>query len=265
VWGGTTINNNQKNEVKKYLLGQLEEADEERLELRLLTDSAFCEEFDTIVDELTDEYVGNEIQGEERKRVEQYFLTSAERQNKLKFAAELLERAEIERGGHSAGGEVQPVAAPSRGIIERLRLFWEGQSFSLRVVTAVASLIIVVGLVMLLIPANRTSGTYALLNLTIGTTDRSSEGSQIKSVRLEPGSPGIRIALSLPDQMPQAKTYRVELLDEQQSARNLPITERTAHSLVVTIPANEIKRGSYIIRLYGNEQRIPGSYFFTVE
>ena len=156
------------------------------------------------------------------------------------------------------------MAAPSRGVFERMRLFWESQSFSLRVVTAVASLIIVVGVVLQLVPTNRTAGTYALLNLTISTADRSA-GSQTKSVRVEQGSPGIRIALSLPDQVPQAKNYRVELLDEQQSSRNLPITERTAHSLIVTIPANEIKRGGYIIRLYGNEQRIPGSYFFTVE
>lgn len=264
MWGALTISNNQKNEVKKYLLGQLEEADEERLELRLLTDPAFSEEFDTIVDELADEYVGNELQGEERKRVEQYFLTSAERRNKVKFAAELLERAEVERGDQSAAIEVQPVVAPSRGIFERMRLFWESQSFSLRVVTAVASLIIVVGLVMLLIPANRNSGTYALLNLTMSTAERAA-GAQTKSVRLEAGSPGIRMTLSLPDQVPQANSYRVELLDEQQSSRNLPITERTAHSLIVTIPANEVRRGSYIVRLYGNEQRIPGSYFFTVE
>ena len=262
--GGSTISNNQKNEVKKYLLGQLEEADEERLELRLLTDPAFSEEFDTIVDELADEYVANELQGEERKRVEQYFLTSAERRNKVKFAAELLERADVERGGHSAGIEVQPVAAPSRGIFERMRLFWESQSFALRMGTAVAGLIIVVGVVMLLIPPNRTAGTYALLNLTMSSAERSA-GSQTQSVRLEQGSPGIRIALSLPDQVPQAKSYRVELLDVQQSSRNLPITERTAHSLIVTVPANEIRRGSYIIRLYGNEQRIPGSYFFNVD
>jgi len=262
--GGSTISNNQENEVKKYLLGQLEEADEERLELRLLTDPAFSEEFDTIVDELADEYVANELQGEERKRVEQHFLISTERRNKVKFAAELLERAEVERGGHNAGSEVQPVAAHGRGIFERMRLFWESQSFALRMGTAVAGLIIVVGVVMLLIPPNRTAGTYALLNLTMSSAERSA-GSQTQSVRLEQGSPGIRIALSLPDQVPQAKSYRVELLDVQQSSRNLPITERTAHSLIVTIPANEIRRGSYIIRLYGNEQRIPGSYFFNVD
>ena len=72
--GAVTIKNNEKNKVKDYLLGRADEADAEQLELRLLTDPAFGEEFDTIVDELTDEYVGNELQEPERKRVEQYFL-----------------------------------------------------------------------------------------------------------------------------------------------------------------------------------------------
>lgn len=62
-----------QNEVRRYLLGQLEAAGEERIELRLLTDPSFGEEFDTIVDELTDQYVNNELTDEERERVEKYF------------------------------------------------------------------------------------------------------------------------------------------------------------------------------------------------
>ena len=88
-------------------------------------------------------------------------------------------------------------------------------------------------------------------------------------MRLEPGSPGIRIELALPDQIPQSKNYRVELLDEKQAARNLRIEQQTETKLIVTIPANEITRGTYFIRVYGvnpdaTEQRIRGSYFFTV-
>ena len=91
------IINEDKNEVRRYLLGQLGEADQERLELRLLTDPSFIEEFDTIVDEIADQYAGDEFKGEERKRVEQHFLRSAERQQKVQFARELMERAASER------------------------------------------------------------------------------------------------------------------------------------------------------------------------
>src|SRR5689334_6338099 len=89
--GVINIDNNKKNEVRRYLLGQLGEADEERLELQLLTDPAFGEQFDTIVDEITDQYVNGEFQGEECKRVQRYFLKSPERRAKAQFAAALID------------------------------------------------------------------------------------------------------------------------------------------------------------------------------
>lgn len=264
--GAVIINTNDKNEVKEYLLGRMEEADAERIELRLLTDPAFGEEFDTIVDELTDEYVGNELQGEERKRVEQYFLRSAERQNKARFASELLERAAVERGRPV----VAPVAQAQPGILERARMFWASQSLVARFASSFATIVIVVGVVLLAWPGNRPSGTYAPLTLTISSSDRS-QGPQAQSVRLEPGSSGIRIQLTLPDQNPPAKSYQVELREEQSPSRNLPIEQQTDRMIVVTIPADELKRGvTYIIHLHavnpdGNKQRIHGGYFFSIQ
>ena len=71
------------------MLGQLIEEAEEQVELRLLNDAAYAEEFDVIVDEITDQYVADGFQGEERERVEQYFFKSADRRDKLKFAIAL--------------------------------------------------------------------------------------------------------------------------------------------------------------------------------
>ncbi len=59
------------------------------MELRLLTEPEFAEEFDIAVEDLTDAYVAGEIQGEDRKRAETYFFKSAERQKKLKYAQAL--------------------------------------------------------------------------------------------------------------------------------------------------------------------------------
>jgi hypothetical protein len=260
----STIINEDKNEVRRYLLGQLEGADEEQLELRLLTDAAFGEEFDTVVDEITDQYVGNELAGEERKRVEQYFLRSPQRQIKGQLATELLQRAELERGnGHAAAA-----AIPSKpGFFELIRLFWNNQSFALRTATTIATILIVVGIAFLMWPRNPASGTYALVSLQISTGDRAS-GAETKTVRLA-GNAGIRIALTLPDQATEPKSYRVELVDGQERSRDLP-AERNAQSLLVTIPANEITPGAYIIRLHavnpdGTEQRVRGSYYLNVE
>lgn len=255
----------EKNEVKNYLLGQLQEDAEERLELRLLTDPAFCEEFDTVVDEITDQYVGNQFQGEERRRVEQYFLRSAERQNKVRFACELLRQAELERGG-----EVENVpVAPVPGLWERARLFWNAQSLSLRFATIFVTFVILAGLAMLLMPTrNSTAPVYASIALGISNSERS-VGSEVTSVKPPPGATGIRIELALPDEALQAKSYRVSLTGEQ-GTRDLPVAEQSGRSVVVIVPVQDVPRGSYSIRLFGlnadgNEQRVPGSYFFNVE
>ena len=253
-----------KIEVRRYLLGQLEEADQERLELRLLTDPSFTEEFDTIVDEIADQYAGDELRGEERERVEQYFLASTARQQKVQFARELMQRAATERGVN----QIPAKAAP--GLFESVRAFWRSQSVSLRTVTAMAMIVIVVGLAFLmrsfLVPATQPD---ALLALNISSSDRAS-GSERQSVKLEPGTGRLRIELKLPDQTPPAQNYRVELLDGQQRLRNLAIEGRTTQSLIVTIPAKETTPGGYIIHLYsvnpdGTEQRIRGNYVFNVE
>lgn len=174
-----------------------------------------------------------------------------------------MQRAAAQRG-------VRPVApAPATGFFESVSAFWRSQSVSLRTAMAMAAVLIVVGLAFVMrsvvIPG---SGTDALVALNITTSDRAS-GSEIQSVKLEPGTRRLRIELKLPDQTPQGQNYRVELLDDQQQSRNLSIEERTAQSLIVAIPANEISPGSYIIRLYavnpdGAEQRIRGNYFFNV-
>jgi hypothetical protein len=263
IFGGwLIINSNEKNEVKLYLLGQLDQSAAERLELRLLTDAAFGEEFDVIVNEITDGYVGNELRADDRKRVQQYFLRSTERQNKLRFASELLERAAIERAPAS-------VVQAEPGMLERVRAFWGNMALLTRFATTFAAIVIVAGVLLLTVPGTRTSETYAVVNLTISNSERAS-GSEIKQVRLEPGSPGIQIELALPDQIPQSKNYRVELLAEKQASRNLRIEQQTEAKLVVVVPANEIGPGSYFVRLYatnpnGTEQRIRGTYFFAVQ
>ena len=254
-----------KTEVRDYLLGQLREDDEERLELRLLTDPAFGEEFDSVVDEITDQYVGNEFQGEERKRVEQYFLRSAERQDKVRFACELLRQAEVE-----GGGEVGSVPAPPEpGWWERARLFWNAQALSLRFATIFATFVIVAGLAMLLVPTrNAPAPGYASIALKIGNSERN-VGAQVTSVKPPPEAAGIRIELTLPDEAPPAKSYRVNLTGEQGS-RDVTVAEQNGRSVVVIVPTADVPPGSYTIRLFGlnadgSEQRVPGSYFFTVQ
>lgn len=138
----------------------------------------------------------------------------------------------------------------------------------MRTAATVVTIVIVMGLAFLMWPRNSGSGAYASIILPLIVADRA-EGTETKTVRLDPGMAGIRMELMLSDQARDAKDHRIELLDEQQQPRNFTLAERTAQSLVVVIPANEISRGAYIVRLYavnpdGTEQRIRGNYYFNV-
>jgi hypothetical protein len=75
--------------VRRYLLGELAEPEQSRLEERLFTDEEFYKLLLVAEDELTDDYLRGDLNGQERKSFESYFLTSPERKKKLKFASTL--------------------------------------------------------------------------------------------------------------------------------------------------------------------------------
>ena len=63
--------------------------------MRLLSDPAFGDEFDIVVDTIVDEYLDDQLSPEERERAELYFFKSARRREKLEFAA-LLKRGKTD-------------------------------------------------------------------------------------------------------------------------------------------------------------------------
>lgn len=62
------------------------------MEIRLLSDPVYVEEFDVVVNELTDDYVAGAVQGAERDQMERHFFASPARREKLRIAAALKER-----------------------------------------------------------------------------------------------------------------------------------------------------------------------------
>lgn len=84
--------NAEAHRIREYLLGQLTAAEEEQVELRLLTELDFAEEYDIVVSELTDDYIAGKFERDERAQMETQFFKSAERQKKLKFALALKKR-----------------------------------------------------------------------------------------------------------------------------------------------------------------------------
>jgi len=257
-----------QNEVRRYLLGQLEQAEQERIELRLLTDPAFGEEFDTIADDLTDQYVRKELPDDERKRADKHFLNTPERQRKLEFATELLGHADAERGERAERSQVanvRPIVETAPSLLDQIRAFWRRPSYSHLALSA-AVLLVVAGLVFFLLSFGNSS-PYVSLDLALSNSNRN-ESTAPAPVKLAGG--GLKVNLTIPEQAKEAKDYRVKLVDENEVERDLTIDERTDQTIAVTIPAAWLSSGSYVIQLTmvkpdGNEERVRGSYNFVVE
>jgi hypothetical protein len=255
VGGVTTISKDQENEIRRYLFGQLPEADEERLEIRLLSEPSFVEEFDTVVDEVTDQYVHDELQGSERKGFEESYLRTAEGRRKLRFTSELLDRA--------ANRDVPgPVIQP--GFFDRVRAFWQVHTLRLAA-RAAAVVIIAVGLI-LIRPSGSTN--YATVSLSISTASRG-EGLAPQKVKLESGVPGVEVNLVIPEQAKGAKDYSLKLVSGDGTLNDLQIEKRDDQTLTVKIAASLLSRGQYAIQISrldaGTVTRIPGNYYFNIE
>jgi CHAT domain-containing protein len=86
---GAAIIQDDQIQLRRYLLGQLTEADGNEVELRLLTDANYSREYGIVENELIDEYVEGSLKAEERTKFELYFLKAPERRDKLEFATAL--------------------------------------------------------------------------------------------------------------------------------------------------------------------------------
>jgi hypothetical protein len=263
--GAAIIVKEDKKEVREYLLGRLSEADEELLELRLLTDPAYGEEFDTVVDEITDDYVTNELQGAERERAEKYFLSSPERQQKLEFASELIRRAEDERGKPA---EVRRVATSKPSLLEQFWAFWKKQSFAPLAATA-AAIVLTFSLLVFIIQQRNNPSTenYAQVHLELSSSDRA-EGARRQRVAMP--EHGLKLHVSIPEQARGAKDYRVKMFDVNGVEQDLEIETRDEQRIIVAVPASVLSRGSYSLQLSsvkadGSEQRVPRSYYLDIE
>jgi hypothetical protein len=114
-----------------------------------------------------------------------------------------------------------------------------------------------------------TPPTFAIITLAIRPNTRD-EGVQAPKINLPLGKDALRISLGLPNPPPAAVRYRVQLLGANDESRSLGIAGQDAQSVVVEIPGTQLQRGQYALNLFaikadGTEQRITGSYYFTVE
>lgn len=259
-------------EIREYLLGNLSEASQQGIEERLLTENNFLEELLVCEEELIDGYISGGLPEDERLRFENYFLATSERQQKLRFALALSKYSlnSAEKVEAKPANTRPPRWLDTLGWADWVRDLWSGQSLITRAALALALIVVIAIAIWFSLARTSSPRTFATLTLSISNSDRA-EGIQAGKVSLPLNVDALRISLRLPEPLRPAARYRVELFSDNGVTKTLEIAGQDAQSVSVVVPARELSRGQYALRLFitgagsTEEERLPGNYFFTVE
>jgi hypothetical protein len=89
----------------RYLLGDVPEDEQIRIEERFFTDDEYFEQLLALEDDLIDDYVNGELTDREREQFEEYFLASPTRRQRVEFAKTFMRAGFSTRvGGDSHAG-----------------------------------------------------------------------------------------------------------------------------------------------------------------
>ena len=250
------LNNLDQERIRRYLLGQLNDDEQQKIEDRLMTENDLFQELEISKDEIIEEYCAGQLTVKERDWLEQHLLASPEGKLKRTFALAL-----------NRGTPKPPQRVP---VFERLQTrlsdVWRTQPWAV-VTIASAVVLLVIGVIALRSTSPSSGGKFLALTLTNSSANRSEQTGPTAKISLPPDVNELRITLLLPESSPLASGYRVEAVD---GINTLPVSGFNSNSVSVILPAAQLRRGQYALRLYaitanGTEERISGNYFFTVE
>lgn len=88
-----SLNHDDEQQIRSYLLGALAQEEMRELEERLLREEEFANQVLLIEDELIEDYTLGELSDKEQQQFQKYFLTTPKRRRKLMMVEELRERA----------------------------------------------------------------------------------------------------------------------------------------------------------------------------
>lgn len=252
--------------ITAYLLGELSEEESERFEEECFAQESWPAQIDSVEEDLIDDYLRDRLTPERRRNFKRSYLTTPARVERFLMASALLRHVDART---ESVPEPSPEPAPPPGLTwaERLRALWRGRPWVPRTAVALAALAVVATLWWAARP--RPPQTFATMTLTAGVSNRA-EGVRAGRVTLPLDADALKISLVLPEGAEPAARYRVELESGGGQALPLEASGPEAGAVSVVIPAAQLARGSYALKLFavpadGPERRIPGSYFFTAE
>src|SRR5262249_53509783 len=259
---------NESKEVvlKQYLLGELDEIHQQRLEQQLLTEADSFEELLIAEDELIDCYLEGTLSDDEDKRFNNHFLATAERKRALGFAKSLRNYVSACHPENSAARKSAPDSSGNR--IGTLSLLF--QRPLVRWSFATALLLVFAGALWVILtrgPLTRgpeSRGTTIAVTLSPGA--QRSEG-EIKRVTIPPEALTLQLTLDL--ERNDSQSYRaIVQTDAGRGVFTSDVLEtRTTgqgNSAIVNVPARLLHSGDYQLRLIssasGQEQEVRRYY-----
>lgn len=138
--------------IRRYLLGELSESEQEKIEERILLDNDYFLQLQLIEEDLIDLYIQDALSADEREKFHQRFLSTPERIRSVKFARTLGEYVKDKHKTDSPPESGEPLEQPflKRSFIASLQAPHPALRWSI-----VALLLIVVGLSWVLIKVLR--------------------------------------------------------------------------------------------------------------
>jgi len=126
----------------RYLLGDVPEDEQIRVEERFFTDDEYFEQLLALEDDLIDDYVNGELTDREREQFEEYFLASPTRRQRVEFAKTFMRAGSLPALAEIAmPGEARPEPVPWWRTV---MVFWRAQSLPRRFALA-ASVVLALG------------------------------------------------------------------------------------------------------------------------
>jgi hypothetical protein len=263
-----------KTHSTRYLLGELTDAEQSAFEAAYFGDVRLFEEVSEAEHALVDDYARDRLPPEIRARFEQVYLTGPRRRERVRFAAALTARADLER------------ASPAQPIVSQSAWRW-GQSLfgpGLTLRWSLASLLVlaVASGAWFFIESSRThreptqvegatppvsrpvapvvptapsvSPRPAILALTVGPGVRGVDPRAPVTLVVPAGTEEVQLALSLDDR--DYASYRLLLraiggaeILRQDGLR--PGADRSAVAFTVKLPASRLESGDYMLTLQG--------------
>ena len=228
--------------ITAYLLEELTEQESEQFEEQCFAQEEWSAELDASEQELIDAYLRNELTSDRKRRFEERYLTTDARKARV-LATESFHET------------LCPVKRQSTWS-EWLKAFFQRP---LVPQTAIAALVLVTVVIVILAP--RSPRTFTQLELAMSSSDT---GAQSEKVSLPLSTEALQIHLKLPEPSADTAGYSVKWENTYGQVRELKIDSQDAQSVVVSIPANQLIPGKYLLRLSHKNDEV-GNYFFIAE